>query len=382
MPDAVQEAARSCLAKFQGREADLAIIFSSTGFAAPSLLKHIRSALKSDVPLIGCSGMNIITPEGLQKEGLVLMLLSSPQVKIHYSSITVSKDNDPYMCAQELGRQLLSAVKGYRREICLLFSDGLSPNASSHIKGLQNILGWSFPFIGGGSSDNLKFRQTYQYCNQEVLSKSIVAAIFTGKLNYGIGVRHGWKPLGKVRTITDSSANVIRKIDGKDAGHLYEYYFGKTLAELRKEIAYINILYPIGIHLPGESEYILRNVIAINDDGSIVTQGDVPAGSTVRLMIGTKESAIEAARQAATQVKAALRQKKIDFAIIVSSVSRACLLGRNADAEIKTIREVLGKDTPLAGFYSYGEYAPLGSTSLYGQTYLHNQSVSILGVSE
>ena len=97
-------------------------------------------------------------------------------------------------------------------------------------------------------------------------------------------------------------------------------------------------------------------------------------------MIATKESCLEAARQAALQVQVNLRDKKAEFALVISSASRAYLLGRQAHSEIKIIREILGQETPLFGFYSYSEYAPLGSINYYGQTYLHNQTISILGI--
>lgn len=378
--EAVREAARSCLS--QGitiPEIHLAIVFTTPTFAIQSLPKNILLALDASLPLIGCSAVNVIAPEGVQKEGLVLMLLSLPSAKISYGSVDLTQHKDAFLSGQELGSYLLSGVKGLRRELCLMLSDGLCENIPGVIKGLQNALGRSFPFIGAGASDNFKFKQSAQFCNDTILYKGTVAALFTGKLNYAIGIRHGWKPLGKIHTITESYANSIKKIDGKKAGFLYEDYFAKTLTELKKELLHINILYPIGMYLEGENEYLLRNVISINDDGSLITQGDVPQGSSIRLMIGTKESALEAARQAAAQVKTSMRNKNIDFALVMSSASRARLLGRNLDAEIQAIKEILGPEVPLAGFYSYGEYAPLGSISYYGQTYLHNQTIAIVG---
>lgn len=379
--EAVREATFACLAQIpEPQEINLAIVFSAPAFANTSLLKNIKLILKADLALIGCSAMNLITAEGAQKEGLVLILLAIPKVKISCAFSQLSRDKDALVSGQELGAGLISGVKGQHRQLCLIFSDGLSENTSVLIKGLQNTLGRSFPFIGGGASDNLKFEQTFQFYNEDVLNKGAVAALFSGKLNYGIGIRHGWKPLGKIRTITESKSNVIKKIDGKKASGLYEDYFAKTLPELRKEILHINILYPIGVYLQGENEYLLRNVISLNQDGSITTHGDVPQGSSIRLMAGNKETCLEAARQAALQVKTALRGKMADSVIVISSTSRARLLGRDMGREIKVIKEILGEDTPLAGFYSYGEYAPLGSLNYSGQTYLHNQTIAILGL--
>lgn len=377
--EAAQEAALSCLKEAPFYETGIIIVFTTIDFASIGLLKNIKLILKTDLPIIGCSTLGIITPDGILKEGLAIAVLSSSQIKISCGAINTIKNQDIYSSAQELGTYLLSNVKEYRRELCLLLNDGLSEDVSTLIKGLQNTLGKSFPFIGGGASDNLKFRQTFQYYNDEILNNGSVAALFAGKLSYGLAVSHGWKPLGKIRTITESKANVIKKIDNKKASQLYEDYFAKTLTELKKEILHINILYPIGIYVKGENEYLLRNVISLNDDGSITTQGDIPEGSSVRLMIGTKESCLTAAKEAAVRVKSAIN-KKIALALVISSVSRACILGRNIDSEIKIIKETLEDDTPIIGFYSYGEYAPLGS--LYGQTYLHNQTIAILGIGE
>ena len=380
IPEAAREAALQCLSQIPEQEASLALVFSTPNFATPGLLKNIKQTLKNDVPLVGCSGMNIITPEGAQKEGLVLLLVASGQIKISCAGGNTALGKDAFLTGQALAASLLSNIKGERRELCLLFNDGLSPDTSSYLKGLQAVLGRSFPFIGGGSSDNLSFHQTFQFYNREVFTQGLSASLFAGKLSYSIGVRHGWKPLGKVRNVSESQGNVIKKIDGERASSLYEGYFAKTLAQLKKEILRINILYPIGLYLKGESEYLLRNVLSLNDDGSLTTQGDVPPGAPIRLMIGTKESALVAAGQAALEVKTGLRGKSAGLALVISSASRAYLLGRNINSEIKIVREVLGQETPLAGFYSYGEYAPLPSIDYYGQTYLHNQTIAILGI--
>lgn len=384
IPEAAREAALKCLSYLPAvpGESSLALVFSTPDFSSSGLLKSIRQALKSNIPIIGCSAVNLITSEGIQKEGVIIALLSLPGARISCGSIETAKNKDPLLSAQELGGILSSNLKGQRRQFCLLFNDGLAENTSGLIKGLQGVLGLSFPLIGGGSSDNLKFRQTYQYYDTQVLTKGTVLALVAGKLSFSLGLKHGWRPLGKTRLVSESAGNIIKKIDGKNACYLYEDYFAKTVKELKKELQRVNILYPIGMYLNGESEYLLRNIISLNDDGSITTQGDVPQGSSVRLMIATKESCLEAARQAALQVKIGLKDKKAEFAMVISSASRGYLLGRQAYSEIKTIRETLGHETPLFGFYSYGEYAPLGSINYYGQTYLHNQTIAVLGVAQ
>ncbi|HAH21586.1 MAG: hypothetical protein A2Y00_05710 [Omnitrophica WOR_2 bacterium GWF2_43_52] len=380
--EAIQEATKACFSQIPIHEISMALIFSSPEFAVQSLLKHIQPNLKANTPLLGCSAIHLITGSGIQKEGLVIVLLSLPNTKIACGFTDVTPYKNAFSSGQELGTRLMANFQDYRRELCLLISDGLSEYTPELIQGLQSIIGRSFPFFGGGSSDNFEFKRTSQYYGENIFTKNTVAALLGGKLSYGIGIRHGWKPLGKIRTVTESKTNILRKIDDKKASQLYEDYFAKTLSELKKEITYINVLYPIGIYLEGENEYLLRNIVSLNDDGSITTQGSIPSGSAIRLMISTKESCLEAARQAALQVQHAMHYKKICFALAISSASRVRVLGRAVDKEVKAIKEVLGENTPLAGFYSYGEYAPLGATTYHGQTYSHNQTIAIVGIGE
>jgi len=139
-------------------------------------------------------------------------------------------------------------------------------------------------------------------------------------------------------------------------------------------------LYPIGIYLPGEEEYLLRNILSIEEDGALVFQGDVPQDSQIRLMIGTKESCLTATQQAIDEVKNGLGNHACDFVFVFDSVSRYILLGRQANKELEIIKEKLGKDIPIIGIYTYGEQAPLRAVNYQGRVYFHNQTIAILGI--
>jgi hypothetical protein len=152
------------------------------------------------------------------------------------------------------------------------------------------------------------------------------------------------------------------------------------MAGLKKDLKHISTLYPIGIYLPGEEEYLLRNILSIEENGSIALQGDIPQESTVRLMIGTKESCLTATHQAVDEVKRAFLHRTVDLALVFDSASRYTLLGRQASQELRIIKERLGEDIPVIGMYTYGEQAPLRSIDYLGRTYFHNQTITILAI--
>ena len=377
---AAQEAVRQAKTNIKTEHIDLAIVFSSLEFAYPAVQKTI-SDLLGPVATVGSSSLAVITHQGIFKHAIAIMLLSLP--KGAYFNTACVKDissKSTVLAGQELGEKLLSGLKNMRRDFGVMFSDGTLHDGFGLLSGLQERLGRSFPLAGASASDNLLFKKTYLYFNGGVFSDAACGILWGGKMNFGLGIKHGWKPLGKPRYITKSEANVVYEIDGAPAATIYKDYLAADLNKLRADLKRISILYPIGIYLPGEEEYLLRNMLSIEEDGALVFQGDVPQDSQIRLMIGTIESCLAATQQAIDEVKNGLGNHACDFVFVFDSVSRYILLGRQANKELEIIKEKLGKDIPIIGIYTYGEQAPLRAVNYQGRGYFHNQTIAILGI--
>jgi len=377
---AAKEALQQAKINMRKEKINLAIVFASVDFSCAALLKAINIYLEG-APIIGCSSAAIISNQGIFKHGLVIMLLGFlKDVYFNTACVKDIKTKTPLSAGQELGEKLLYGLRDIPRDLSIIFSDGLIDEGSNLIYGLQERLGRSFPLVGASASDNLAFKRTYLYYNQEVFSDAACGILWGGKLNFGLGVKHGWKPLGKPHRVTRASGNIVYEIDGAAAAKVYEGYLSCDLIRLRKELKRVSILYPIGIYLPGEEEYLLRNILSIEDDGALVFQGNVPQESLIRLMIGTKESCLSATRQAQEEAKKGLFGRKSSFVFIFDSISRYILLGRGAGKELEIIKEGLGKDTPIIGLYTYGEQAPLKAINYQGRAYFHNQTITILAI--
>jgi hypothetical protein len=379
---AVQNAIRQAKTNIQTDKIHLAVVFSTMEFANSVILKAIRNLLGS-VNIIGCSSLGIISNQGIFKRGLVTMLLNLPEgVYCNTAFVKGISAKSVTNAGEELGEKLLYGFKNIPRGLSVIFSDGLMRDGSSFLYGLRERVGWSFPLAGASASDNLEFKRTYVYFNDEAINDAACGILWGGKLNFGLGVKHGWKPLGQPRQVTKSTANIVYEIDGVPAEKIYREYFDYDTSRLRSELKRLSILYPIGIHLAGEEEYLLRNILSIEDGGALVCQGNVPEGSLVRLMIGTKESCLAATSQALDEVKEHLLGKEVNFVFVFDSVSRYILLGRQANRELEIIKDKLGKDTPIIGIYTYGEQAPLKAINYQGRVYFHNQTISILGMGD
>jgi hypothetical protein len=376
---AVYTAANQAKQNLRSEKIDLALVFSSIEFSHSSVLKIVSSLLGAP-PILGCSSFALITHQGILKYGIAVMLFSLPQ-NTFVNSAAVQNVSAKSITAvgEELGEKLLKGFAHMPRDCGVVFSDGLIKNESELALGVQERLGASFPLMGALASDNLTFKKTYLYCDTEALTDAVSGLLWGGRLHFGFGVQHGWKPLGKPRYVTRSSANILHEIDNAPAASIYKEYLAADLDALQKELKHISVLYPIGIYLPGEEEYLLRNIGSITDDGSLVTQGNIPEGSMVRLMIGTKETCLAATRHALEETKQHSLGKPYDFLLVFNSVSRYILLGRRAEEELQIIKEAFGA-TPFLGIYTFGEHAPLKAMNYQGKTRFHNQTIAALAI--
>lgn len=385
---AAKEAVMQAKVKMQKSKIHLAIVFCSTDLSSPSLLENIVHSLEG-IPVIGSSGAAIISNQGIFKHGLVIMLLGfSEGTHFNVAFVKDIKEKSGLKAGEELGEKLLNRFETVRRNLGIVLSDALIEESSGLINGIQEKLGKSFPLVGGSASDNLTFLKTHLFFNQEMFDNGCVGLLLAGKLNFGLGIKHGWKPLGKPHTVTSSAGTVVYEIDNVPAARLYEDYLGCHLSRLKKELKHVSILYPIGIYVPGEEEYLLRNIISLGDDGSLHFQGNVPEDSQIRLMISTQEHCFAATQTAVDEAKKRLSKESAElkkdgtknFVIVFSSISRYLLLKRRVNKELEIIKKGFAPHTPIIGLYTYGELAPLLAINYLGQVYLHNQTVAVLSV--
>ena len=376
---AAKEAVEKAKRGMSGKNIKFAFVFS-TGEFCHSLVLETITDLIGHVSLIGASSKAIICNQGSLRQGLMVILFDLAE-NIYFNTACV-KDigaETTLTAGEELGEKLLYGCKNLHRNLSVIFSNTNAVYNSNFINGLQERLGSSFPLVGASITDH---KTSGLYFDTEILNNAACGILWGGKLNFNLEIEHGWQPLGKPRYVTRSQGGIVNEIDGAPAANLYKEYFAKEIPELRGELGRLSVFYPLGLRISEQKEYLLRSIVAIENDGSLVFRGEVPPGSPVRLMISSKEACLSSAGNVA---KAALKNaggKKIKFAFILNSLSRNTLLGRLAGQEIKVIQDVLGADVPLAGIYTSAEQAPLNSVNYLGKTYFHNNSIALLTITD
>lgn len=364
----------------QVADPELIIVFSSVKYDQEKMLAGVKE-VSGKTPLIGCSDAGEIITQGPREKGVAVMAIKSD--KIDFVTATGGMiNNKPQQAGRDLAKEIKNKAK-INPSCLMILSDVLTGNGADIVRGIQAEFSDEVLLFGGAAGDDFLFKKTFSYLDNKVLSSSLVGVGFMGNFSIGIGVRHGWEPIGLPMKITKSEGAVLKEVDNKPAVRIYEDYFGKKAEELKKEpLARMAITYPLGMKIEASDEFLIRDPITVNEEGAITCAAEVPEGAEVNLMIGSKEEAIKAAEKAAITAKEQLKGKTPAAIIVFNCIARNKLFGRYADKEIKVIKSILGENVPLIGFYTYGEIAPFGISGKYRKSYFHNETVVIVAIGE
>ncbi|MBF0571725.1 MAG: FIST C-terminal domain-containing protein [Candidatus Omnitrophica bacterium] len=362
-------------------DTDLIIIFASPQYVVPEIQTIITRTLRPK-HLVGSSTGGIILSNGVTNRGIAIVGINSTDMVFGVSAVRDIENQDVYAVGLDLAHKAIRDLNSSHREVFITFSQGIEKNCPQFIRGVKEALGIGFPVLGAVSSDDFKYKKLSQFFQDQILQNSAIGLLLGGTYPLAIGCKNGFKPLGKPRTITKVDGHIIHTIDNKPAVEIYKHFLGSEAEGLKD--ATLNsyaAMYPLGIYLEDSRQYLLRNIIDILADGSIVCHGGIPQGAEVHLMISNNESCQNSAIEAAELVKDSLADKQAKLILVFESLARHKILGRNAFSEIQAIKNVLGHTTPIVGMCSYGEIGPFNTLDNVKNIYLHNESILIIAIS-
>ncbi|MFM9835975.1 MAG: FIST signal transduction protein [Methylophilaceae bacterium] len=340
----------------------------------------LQGALKARYPvaqIVGCTTSGEISPSGVYDDSIQITAIQWQKVIQRVTQAKSSNMQDSFDTAVGIAKQLKSDTL----RTVIVISDGLNINGSELLKGFQAILG-GVPIIGGLAGDGGAFVKTLQLYNDTISSHMVIAiGLYGDALITSSGALGGWKPYGPPRKITKSIKNVVYEMDDKPALPLYKMYIGEAFA---RGLPGSGLKFPLAVIEDGKRDVEkIRTLLAVNaKDNSLTFAGNVDEGETVRLCQTNHGRLVEGAGAAAHLVLDGLSDHKTNqpgLALCVSCVGRKGVMAEQVVDEVKLVRQILGPQTSVAGFYSYGELAPRPNTT---DSVLHNQTMTIGYLSE
>src|ERR687886_2259207 len=177
-----REAAAQALEKAGTDKPDFVFMFATVGFDQRSVLRAVREA-SGGAPLCGCSAEGTISGDYADESNfsVVVMAISSDELRWH-NGLARGLSTDSRAAGQQVA-QSLSSYMGADAVGLFVFPDGTTVNFDDFFAGLEGDLSSNqfLPIWGGGASDNFALIQTYQYCDDEVVSDGVAYALLSGE---------------------------------------------------------------------------------------------------------------------------------------------------------------------------------------------------------
>lgn len=360
------------------RSAQWVLVF---GGSAELAREDLRAQLRERYPeatLMGCTTAGEIAGARVRDRSV-----SATAVQFEHTRFRCAEVKLPDAAhSREAGAALAAELDQPGLTHVFVISEGLNVNGSELVRGLTSRLPAGVAVTGGLSGDGDRFGQTLVWLERSGTTSApsegkVIGIGFAGdRLRVGCGSVGGWDAFGPERLVTKSQGNVLFELDGRPALELYKRYLGDHAAALPASA----LLFPLSLRAPGSSQPVVRTILRVDErEGFMTFAGDLPMGSSVRLMRSNFDRLIDGATDAAKAGLRGLGDDEPGLAILVSCVGRKLVLKQRIEEEVESVQEVLGPGAVLCGFYSYGEIAPFVSES---RCELHNQTMSLTLLSE
>jgi len=338
--------------------------------------KDIAERFKRGFPhanVVFCSTAGEILNNEVYDNTLAVTAIEFEKTEVKSNLINIESFKDSYSAGKHLVESL---QQGNLRHIIVL-ADGQLVNGSELVRGMNDVVSDKVSISGGLAGDGPRFQKTLVGLNSNIVAGNLVAiGLYGENLIVGHGSNGGWDSFGPFRKVTKSKSNILYELEGKSALDLYKQYLGDLAAGLPGTA----LLFPLSVKLEDDSEPFVRTVLSVNEtDHSMTFAGDIPEGSFARLMKANFDRLIDAASGAAANTFTPFKGMQPELAILISCVGRKLVLDQRVDEEVESVRSILGDNTKMTGFYSYGEISPLMKSP---KCELHNQTMTITAFSE
>jgi len=351
----------------------LVLVFGSRGCIVHNdIYEYVNKAYPA-ADIVFSSTAGEIINDSVFDSSVVVTAIELEKTTVRCVKTNISEHSNSF----ETGKYLVKQLDQDDLSCIFVIADGTFVNGSELVDGFSHDNKRHIPITGGLAGDAARFEKTFTGLNDIPSQGNVIAVGFYGKdMLIGHGSLGGWDEFGQERIITRSDKNVLFEIDNKNALDLYKQYLGDYVDELPGSA----LLFPLSLRINGSDKNLVRTILSISEDEKSMTfAGNLPEGSKVRLMKANFDKLIAASSTAALNSFSSTNYHEPDLAILVSCVGRKLILQERTDEEVEAAKNILGDNTTITGFYSYGEISPFNPGT---QCELHNQTMTITTFTE
>jgi len=333
-------------AAITGDDPRLVLVFASPRYSFEAVATAAHGAAKT-AELIGCADAG---------EGVSAFALGGPG----FSAATASAGcPDPRTAGEDAARCLDGIDDQLPHRALIVLADPLAGDPQEVVRGAYSVAGANVSLVGGCAGVQLR--------GDRVHRNSVVAAALGSSAPFGVGVRHGWRPVSEPLLVTASDGDWLEKLNDRPALDVYLECFAAPEGIEFKRFA---LRHPFGVAGARGREAQIRAVVDADfDSRTLRCNTEAAVGTLVWPMDGAPEAVLDATTLACEQALTPLRGRPPLGLLAFDSVARAGLGGARA-----RISAAAG-DAPVGSLGTFGEIA---RTS--GSAGFHSHALAVLAI--
>ncbi len=362
----------------------LAFVFSTYDYAPAEVAAAAKRAFGA-LPWAGAVTPAILVSSGALPRGTACIVPRGVAVGVIDCArmrVRVGSSRSPCSDAREAGRHAardalvdMPLPPADRSRAIVLFSDTEACDAAEALHGAVSVAGAGIAWCGGGTGASEAGVSSARFAHGRPFDEHVVAVTLDCHSRVGIGMKHGWQPTGAPAMVTQANGCMLERLEHRPALEIY-----RGAAEERgsggddEHFASFAMTHPLGIP-QADGEYLIRDPVSADASGALRFMASVPDGALVRVMEGTPEMLVQAARDAA---KAARDDAgaPLGGALVFDCVSRYLLLRDRLNDEVAACQAALGDDVPVLGCLTFGEVGAFGAR----MPQFHNKSMVVVAL--
>lgn len=363
------EAAKDVLGQIKKQMPDqqpsAGILFCSIDYNHELILRCIKDDFP-DMDLIGCTtDGEIASISGFTDDSVVLVAFASDTVEFA-SGIGHGVSTDGVAAGRHAASQCVAKLRNHvgNPSFAIILTDPISAGISGVDTGIKSVLGEHFPVIGGVSAAHSKQRKTHQLFQDNLETDSVVLMLFAGDVHFSIGIKGGHSPLGTREQVSHVENNAIYRIGDRRAYDYFRHYIGDY-------DLFMN--YCLAVFQKKSDEfYVLSAPKSDPEQGIIYLNGPIENDAEVQIGTADKNAIASSCLESITSALDGFKGRRARLALFFSCAGRKMIMGTKIVEEAECARRLL-PDIPYAGFYCYGEFAPLAENSpfhFHGTTFV------------
>lgn len=362
------EAAQEALATIQVNSPSVLLVFASAHYDLSAALRGIYNAA-GDVPVLGATTAGEIC-DMLHRESIVVLALASPHLDVRCGIGAFVSRNWQVAVEQATGAPEIEAyftggpepwlrlAREGKAVFAIMFCPGNTRESDARAYEMLELVKSKslgrMPVLLGAAGDNWRMQQNHVLFGQRAYVDSVLVAVFETKLQFGIGLAHGFRPTAARATVTAVDDHEVITLDGEPAAVAFARLLGISRESLEGKHLTLATGHPFGTADP-------MGQFSVNAPSYMTTRGGIrftqplSAGAVLTLMEPDGEAMVRAGPDAVRKgiLRGGINEPAV--ALVSHCALRPRLLGdAEAIREIRAMSDLLG-GVPLAGFLSFGE---------------------------